>query len=124
MKTKNNNQRFVFPDGSYQDFPNETDQECAIVEQSLDLSRYKYEAGYLVEKTAADIAAEEQAEIARLDTKWKERRKAALMSFELTVFPDSTLTQAQKDNIQRVRQEWMDMTTHPDYPLNFIEPVL
>jgi hypothetical protein len=123
LMTKEDSERFVFANG-YQDFPNTTDRECVVVAKDFDLTNKKLVAGELVDKDEADIAAELAIEFSALDAKYKENRKTALMSFDLTIFTDSTLSDDQKTDIVRVRQEWMDMTNQSNYPFDFIAPAL
>lgn len=124
MKTKTKNQRFVFHDMSYQDFPNATNQECIVIEKNTSLTNKKILNGQLVEKNADDLAAETTARNAELDAQHKHERKTALMSFELTIFPDTTLSEQQQNDIKRVRQEWLNITTQANYPNDFVKPEL
>lgn len=125
MKTKTEKQRFVFPDGSYQDFPHTTDStEAAIVALDVDLTGKKVVNNELVDKTQADLDQELVDRNAALDARYKEERKKALASFELTIFPDSTLTQAERDAITATRQAWFDMTSQTNYPEEFVAPTL
>lgn len=63
MKTKTEEQRFVFPDMSYQDFPLTTTADCAVVSKDLDLSGQKYLAGELVPKTSEELQVGAQAKL-------------------------------------------------------------
>lgn len=125
MIAKTEEQRFVFPDGSYQDFPHTTDNaEAAIVALDVDLTGKKVVNNELVVKTQADLDQELADRNAALDAIYKEERKKALASFELTIFPDSTLTQAERDAITATRQAWFDMTSQTNYPEEFVAPTL
>lgn len=57
MRTKKTEERFVFADGGYQDFPNETTRPCAIVSKIVDTTMKKVVDGELVDKTPADLEA-------------------------------------------------------------------
>lgn len=124
MNTKEKDQRFVFPDLSYQDFPHTTNKACVVVSKSIDLSKKKWLSGELADKTPEDFEYEAEIKRTELDAKYKEARRLALMSFDLTIFPDTTLTISQQTEILRVRQEWMEMTMQQGYPENFSVPVL
>jgi hypothetical protein len=124
MQTKDSTQRFVFEDLSYRDYPNQTDKVCAVVSKDLDLTNKKLVGSELVDKDEDDFAAELAAKALVLDTKYKTQREAALMSFDLTIFTDTTISGDQQADILRVRQEWMDMTSQSNYPFDFITPAL
>jgi hypothetical protein len=124
MMLKTNEQRFVFADMSYQDFPNSTGKECVLVERAVDLVGKKILNGELVNKTGADLAAEKQLESDALDAQYKAQRSTALSSPELTIYHDSTLPVAEKDKINAVRQDWYNMTAQVGYPLDFVRPQL
>lgn len=124
MTVKTDEQRFVFLDGGYQDFPNKTDRECVIVDKAVTLSGKKIVGVELVNKTSEDLAVEKQVESDVLDLQYKAQRKVAEMSHELTIFQDSTLSAMQKNDIKRVRQEWKDMTAQINYPIDFAVPEL
>lgn len=134
MRTKTESQVFVFPDLSQQYFPNVTSNNVCVVMPAkfdaegnfvaLDLSGKKFSDGELVFKTGEDLATEKTAEGVVLDAQCKNKRKAALMSFELTIFPDTTLNADQQNDIRLVRQKWKDMTAQTNYPFEFVEPAL
>lgn len=124
MINKESGDRFVFEDGSYQDFPNKTDRPCAVVWKGIDITNKKAEDTQLVDKTAEEIAAYTEAALQVLRGEWQDKRMAALTSYALTIFPDTTLSQATQDNILRTRQEWRDMTSHASYPVSFTAPKL
>ncbi len=116
---------FVFPNMTTQARPNIANRRCIVVPADTVLDNYTYSDGGLIEIPPGPTPEEEEAaRIARLDAQWKERRKLALMSFELTIFPDSTLTEEQKQAVMQARQEWYDMTDAAGYPDDFVPPVV
>lgn len=128
---KNSEEKIVFLDaeGAYQTFPNhimESDKNrpFVVVGAGFDLEGKKIENGQLVDKTEADLEAETQAENTALSDKYRAMRSAALSSPELTIYHDSTLSQAEKDEINAVRQAWYDMTNQANYPASFVRPAL
>lgn len=124
ITTKTDSQRFVTEDLGIQDFPNSTNKVCVVVDKTLDLSGKKWTPAGLVDKTETDLAAELSAETLKLDTEYKKLRELALLSFELTIFSDSTLSEAKRADILRVRQEWRDITRQEGYPSTFVAPSL
>lgn len=121
---KEDGQRFVFNDLGVQDYPNQTGKDCVVVDKSFDLTNKKILNGELVDKDADDLAAELAAKNSVLDIEYKAQRKTALMSFELAIFSDTALSDAQQADILRVRQEWFDMTSQNNYPADFVVPSL
>lgn len=135
MKSKTESQIFILPDMTQQYLPHtpESDDwlivDGAVLDDNgdfipLDLSDKKLVNNELVDKTSEDLAVERQIESDQLDAQYKTQRQKALLSFDLTVFPDSTLTTEQIENINRVRQEWFDMTSQSNYPFEFVTPAL
>lgn len=56
MKTKLDTERFVFPNGEWQDLPNTTlDESAVVVSKEVDLSTVKYEGGEMVPITQEDL---------------------------------------------------------------------
>lgn len=123
--TKTVDERFLFADGAYQDTPNTTTLPCIVISKTVaDVS--KVVASGLAAAPLAQVQLDERVaeQSTLLDMSLKAKRLVALGSPVLTIFTDSTLTDAEKNNINRVRQEWRDMTSQPGYPEIFIEPAL
>lgn len=135
MKTKTTKQIFIDPSMEQHWFPHDAKDESWIIVDGatfdelgdfipLDLSGKKIVNGELILKTDEDLAEEKAAEGVLVDAEYKAQRKMAEMSYELTIFPDSTLSTAQKNDIKRVRQEWKDITVQTNYPFEFVAPAL
>lgn len=56
---KKSNQRFVFPDGTFQDFPNDTDLTCVVVDKVPVNAGWKY----TVEGDLVETSAQERVEV-------------------------------------------------------------
>lgn len=54
--TKKDHERFLFPDGGYQDLPNETTGDCAVISQDDDPSMFNVVGGEAVQKTSDELA--------------------------------------------------------------------
>jgi len=56
MKIKLDTERFVFPNGEWQDLPNTTlDESVAVVSKEVDLSTVKYEGGKMIPLTEEEL---------------------------------------------------------------------